>query len=99
MTKTVDTPKAGEPAQAAARPATTPAARATRQGHSSDPVVSNSGLDISGQFRIGDKISLSVRGGDLCLMKAHSGEEVIVSEASLQGLLIDEYFTKHAPAR
>lgn len=76
---------------------TTESARATHAAaQTKPPVASNSGLDVSGQFRIGDKITLSVREGDLCLMKSGSGEEVIVSEAGLAGLLIDEYFTKHA---
>lgn len=76
---------------------TTESARATKAAAADTKAhaPSNSGLDTSGQFRIGDKITLSVRDGDLCLLRAGSADEVIVSEASLAGLLIDEYFTTH----
>jgi hypothetical protein len=53
---------------------------------------STSGLDIQGQFRIGERITLGVRGGGLVLTQSHSGREVEVSEAALAGLLDDEYF-------
>lgn len=57
-----------------------------------DARTSHSGLDVSGQFRIGERITLGVRGGDLVLMQSHSGREVVVSEAALAGLLDDTYF-------
>lgn len=53
---------------------------------------SHSGLDISGQFRVGEKISIGVRGSDIVLTQAHSGREVVVAEAALAGLLNDTYF-------
>jgi len=67
-------------------------ARGTRGLDNPDPAASHSGLDMQGQFRIGDRISLGVRGGGLVLTQSHSGREVEVSEATLAGLLDDEYF-------
>lgn len=70
---------------------------AKRDHENPDPAASHSGLDVNGQFRVGDKISIGVRGSDIVLTQAHSGREVVVSEPTLQGLLEDEYFTdKHA---
>lgn len=60
-----------------------------------EPAKSHSGLDVQGQFRIGDRISLGVRGGGLVLTQSHSGREVEVSEAALAGLLDNEYFVEH----
>jgi len=57
------------------------------------PAQSHSGLDVSGQFRVGERISIGVRGSDIVLTQSHSGREVIVSEAALEGLLDDTYFT------
>lgn len=87
---TANTPKT------AAKPAPTPASRPLRSTDSAAATVSNSGLDISGQFRIGDTITLSVHGGDLMLTKSGSGEQVVVGEAALAGLLYDEYFLTRA---
>jgi len=67
---------------------------ATRTHNNAEPAASHSGLDVNGQFRIGDKISMGVRGADIVLTQSHSGREVIVSEPVLQGLLEDEYFTE-----
>jgi hypothetical protein len=66
-------------------------ARGTR-GVDNPAPCSTSGLDIQGQMRIGDRISIAVRGGGLVLTQSHSGREVEVSEAALAGLLDDEYF-------
>lgn len=57
--------------------------------------ASHSGLDVQGQFRIGERISLGVRGDGLVLTQSHSGREVEVSEAELSGLLDDKYFVDH----
>lgn len=54
--------------------------------------IGHSGLDISGQFRVGEKITIGVRGADIVLTQSHSGREVIVAEAALAGLLNDTYF-------
>jgi hypothetical protein len=70
-------------------------ARGTRGVDNADPGASHSGLDVQGQFRIGDRISLGVRGDGLVLTQSHSGREVEVSEAALAGLLDDEYFVEH----
>jgi hypothetical protein len=70
----------------------TQTARGTQGVDNGEGVRSNSGLDISGQFRIGERISLGVRGGGLVLTQSHSGREVEVSEAALAGLLDEEYF-------
>ncbi len=57
-----------------------------------DQAPSNSGLDVSGQFRVGERISIGVRGSDIVLIQSHSGREVVVAEAALAGLLNDTYF-------
>lgn len=72
----------------------TSTAKGTRGDDNPNPGQSHSGLDVNGQFRIGDRISLGVRGADLVLTQAHSGREVIVGEAALAGLLDDEYFVE-----
>lgn len=66
----------------------------TRAGTEGDQegVRGNSGLDISGQFRVGERISIGVRGSDIVLTQSHSGREVVVAEAALAGLLDDTYF-------
>ena len=77
-----------------------PGAKQTAQAHGTDGAenpgapMSNSGLDVSGQMRIGDRISIGVRGADIVLTQSHSGREVIVSEAALAGLLDDTYFVE-----
>lgn len=70
----------------------TQTARGTRGLDNPEPAHSNSGLDVQGQMRIGDRITIGVRGGGLVLTQSHSGREVEVSEAALAGLLDDEYF-------
>jgi hypothetical protein len=69
-------------------------ARGTR-GVDNPAPCSTSGLDIQGQMRIGDRISIGVRGEGLVLTQSHSGREVEVSEAALAGLLDEEYFVDH----
>lgn len=56
--------------------------------------TSNSGLDVSGQFRVGERISIGVRGADIVLTQSHSGREIVVGEAALAGLLDDTYFVE-----
>lgn len=57
-----------------------------------DARQSHSGLDVGGQFRVGERISIGVRGADIVLTQSHSGREVVVAEAALAGLLNDTYF-------
>jgi hypothetical protein len=70
-------------------------ARGTRGLDNPNPAASSSGLDQQGQFRVGDRISIGVRGGGLVLTQGHSGREVEVSEEALAGLLDDTYFVDH----
>lgn len=70
-------------------------ARGTRGVDNPNPAASSSGLDQQGNFRVGDRISIGVRGGGLVLTQSHSGREVEVSEAALAGLLDDTYFVDH----
>jgi hypothetical protein len=67
----------------------------TKGADNGEPVKSNSGLDAQGQMRIGERITIAVRGGNILLMQSHSGREVEVSEETLAGLLDDEYFVEH----
>jgi len=67
-------------------------ASGTKGVDNAEPARSNSGLDVQGQMRIGDKITIGVRGEGLVLTQSHSGREVEVSEGALQGLLENEYF-------
>lgn len=73
----------------------TKTARGTRGVENPNPAASTSGLDHQGNFRIGERISLGVRGDGLVLTQSHSGREVEVSEAALAGLLDDTYFVDH----
>jgi hypothetical protein len=70
-------------------------ARGTRGAENADAAHSTSGLDPSGSFRIGDRISIGVRGGDVVLTQAHTGREITIGEETLAGLLEDEYFVEH----
>jgi hypothetical protein len=70
-------------------------ARGTRGAENPNPAASSSGLDHQGNFRVGDRISIGVRGAGLVLTQSHSGREVEVSEAALAGLLDDTYFVDH----
>lgn len=70
-------------------------ARGTRGLDNPQAGCTSSGLDTQGQFRIGDRITLAVRGDGLVLTQSHSGREVEVGEATLAGLLDDEYFVDH----
>lgn len=58
------------------------------------PAAATSGLDHQGQMRIGDRISIGVRGSGLVLTQSHSGREAEVSNAELAGLLDDTYFVE-----
>ena len=71
----------------------TEAKTGTQSGSNPEPALSNSGLDTQGRFRVGEKVSLGVRGGDIVLQQAGSGREVVVSETDLQGYLLDQFFT------
>lgn len=73
----------------------TKTAHGTRGLDNPTPAASTSGLDAQGQMRIGDRITISVRGGSVVLTHSHSGREVEVDEATLAGLLDDEYFVEH----
>jgi len=70
-------------------------AEGTRGFDNGNPGMSTSGLDHQGQFRIGDRISLGVRGGSLVITQSHSGREAVISEADLAGLIDDRYFVEH----
>lgn len=70
----------------------TKTARPTKGVDNPKPAASTSGLDHQGQMRIGDRITIAARGDGLVLTQSHSGREVEVSEATLAGLLDDEYF-------
>lgn len=72
----------------------TKVASGTKGVDNAEPFKSNSGLDVQGQMRIGDRITIGVRGGGLVLTQSHSGREVEVAEATLAGLLDDEYFVE-----
>ena len=72
----------------------TKTASPTRGAENGNPEASHSGLDTQGQMRIGERISIGVRGGGLVLTQSHSGREVEVSEAELAGLLDKEYFVE-----
>lgn len=54
--------------------------------------AAHSGLDTQGEFRLGARYTLAVRGSKLAIREAHSGREKEVSEADLEGLLKDTYF-------
>lgn len=75
-----------------------PGAKSAQQAHGTagedngKAPIANSGLDVSGQFRVGDRITIGVRGADIVLTQSHSGREVVVAEAALSGLLDDTYF-------
>lgn len=69
-------------------------AKGTNGAENGEPIQSHSGLDMQGQFRIGERITLGVRGSDLVLTQSHSGREIVVAEAALSGLLDDTYFTE-----
>lgn len=73
----------------------TKTARGTRGVDNPDPGASHSGLDTQGQMRIGDRITIAVRGDGLVLTQSHSGREAEVSETELVGLLDDTYFVEH----
>lgn len=51
------------------------------------------GLNHQDEFRI-HPITLKVRGGNIVLLQANTGDEVEVSPTRLAGLLVEEYFTK-----
>lgn len=69
--------------------------KGTREHNNPDPGASHSGLDVNGQMRIGDTITIAIRGSDILLMQANSGREVTVSPATISGLLEEQYFTDH----
>lgn len=53
-----------------------------------------SGLnERTGEFRIGEKIIFGMRNGNVLIRHSPQGDEVEVSEATLQGLMIDAFFT------
>lgn len=74
----------------------TKTAQGTKGVDNAHPERSHSGLDVQGQMRIGDRITIGVRGSGLVLTQSHSGREVEVSEATLSGLLDNEYFVEKA---
>lgn len=71
---------------------TTKTAQGTKGVDNGQPNLSTSGLDRQGQMRIGDRITIAARGDGLVLTQSHSGREVEVAEATLAGLLDDNYF-------
>jgi len=58
------------------------------------PEPMQSGLQASGEFNIGDKITFAIRNGNILLRHKPQGDEVEVSEATLAGVLVDEFFTE-----
>lgn len=69
-------------------------ASGTEGAENGKPPMSHSGLDTQGQFRVGDRITIGVRGSDIVLTQSHSGREIVVAEAALSGLLDDTYFVE-----
>lgn len=58
-----------------------------------NPRPFTSGLQANGEFNVGEKITFAVRDNKILLRRKPQGDEVEVAEATLAGLLIDEYFT------
>lgn len=70
-------------------------------GEGSDVKQPSSGTTaLSGEFRIGDKVTIRVSGsagtGELELLRAGNPDTIKVSDTELAGLLIDTYFTRRA---
>jgi hypothetical protein len=53
---------------------------------------SPSGLQASGEFRIGEHIILGMRGNDILLRHSPQGDEVTISEETVAAILIDAFF-------
>jgi hypothetical protein len=60
-----------------------------------NPVFS-SGLQNSGEFRVGEKITFGVRNGNILVRKSGSGDEIEVSEATMAGIFLDTLFGPEA---
>jgi len=52
----------------------------------------SSGLQASGEFRVGEKITFGVRNGNILVRKAGSGDEIEVSESTMAGIFLDTLF-------
>jgi hypothetical protein len=57
------------------------------------PEPMQSGLQTSGEFNIGDKITFGIRNGNVLLRRKPQGDEVEIGEGELAGALIDVFFT------
>lgn len=60
-----------------------------------DPNKGASGLDAQGQLRVGEKITIAVRGDQIVLRQAMTGREVEIAEFEFQDMLVDKYFVDH----
>lgn len=54
--------------------------------------LANIGLDTQGQFRLGDKYTLHVEGGNVAIRQSHSGLVASVTPSELEGLLEERFF-------
>lgn len=52
----------------------------------------SSGLQASGEFRIGEKIILGIRNNNVLLRHSPQGDEIEVSETTVASVLIDAFF-------
>jgi len=52
-----------------------------------------SGLQVSGEFRIGEKIILGIRNNKVLIRHSPQGDEIEVSETTVASVLIDAFFS------
>lgn len=61
-----------------------------------NPAASHSGLDASGQMRIGDVLTIGVSGNEIELRLSYEQQTVKISETTFAGDLKEKYFgSKH----
>ena len=58
------------------------------------PAPFTSGLQTSGEFNVGEKITFGIRDGNILLRMKPQGDEIEVSEATLAGVLVDTFFKR-----
>ena len=56
------------------------------------PMASQSGIDVNGELRIADKISLGVRGSDIVVRRSHTGQEITINSDEFQAMVQKVYF-------
>ena len=54
--------------------------------------AAHSGLDTQGEFRLGAKYTLGVRGDKLVIREANSGREKEIGEGAFESLIKETYF-------